>query len=134
MSDGRRRQLEKVRAVILKNLPDGFEETISWGMITYQVPLTVYPDTYNKQPMMYAALASKKNHMAIYLNGIYTSDKLREDFLDKYRASGKRMDIAKSCVRFKGVDDLPLELIGEAIAAVDVDTFVNAVKQLRPKR
>jgi hypothetical protein len=67
----RREQVEAVRKVILENLPEGYEEVMNWGMITYQVPLEVYPDTYNKKPMMYAALASQKNHMAVYLTGIY---------------------------------------------------------------
>ena len=60
--------------MILDNLPEGYEEAMNWGMITYQVPLETYPDTYNKQPLMYAALASQKNHMAVYLTGIYMDD------------------------------------------------------------
>ncbi len=68
----RAEQIATVREVILQNLPEGYEESMNWGMICYQVPLTTYPDTYNKQPLMYAALASQKNHMAVYLSGIYT--------------------------------------------------------------
>ena len=74
---------------------------MNWGMITYEVPLSIYPNTYNEQPLMFAALASQKNHMAVYLSGIYSSDELREKFIADYKDTGKRMDIGKSCVRFK---------------------------------
>ena len=67
----RREAVEAVRQTILDNLPPGYEEVMNWGMITYQVPLETYPDTYNGKPLMYAALASQKNHMAVYLTGIY---------------------------------------------------------------
>ena len=98
-----------VREVILKHLPVGYEEAINWGMITYQVPLETYPDTYNKKPLMYAALASQKHHMAIYLTGIYMDPDSKQSFEDTYRATGKRYDVGKSCVRFRKLDDLPLE-------------------------
>jgi uncharacterized protein YdhG (YjbR/CyaY superfamily) len=121
----RREAIETVRSVILENLPDGYEEVMNWGMITYEVPLETYPDTYNKQPLMFAALASQKNHMGVYLTGIYISDDARDEFEKAYRATGKRFDIGKSCVRFRKLDDLPLELIGETIASVPVDRFIE---------
>ncbi len=127
----RKEALQMVRQVILKNLPAGYEEVMNWGMITYEVPLSVYPDTYNKKPLMYAALASQKNHMAVYLIGIYMDDQLRHDFETKYHATGLRYDVGKSCVRFKKLDDLPLPLIGEAITAYSVNDFVDRWKQLR---
>ena len=120
LPDDRREQIIKVREVIIKNLPKGYEEVMNWGMITYQIPLEKYPETYNKQPLMYAALASQKNHMAVYLMGIYSSEKMRTDFEEKYKASGKKMDLGKSCVRFKKIENLPLELIGEAISSIEV--------------
>jgi len=107
---------------------------MNWGMITYQVPLSVYPDTYNKKPLMYAALASQKSHMAVYLIGIYMDDQLRHDFETNYLATGKKYDVGKSCVRFRKLDDLPLQLIGEAISAFSVDDFVNRWMQLRSAR
>ena len=124
--------IETVRDVILDNLPDGFEEVMNWGMITYQVPLSRYPDTYNKQPLMMAALASQKNHMAVYLTGVYASDESRKKFTAAYKDTGKRLDMGKSCVRFRRLDDLPVELIGEAIAEHSVDEFINLTEQARP--
>ncbi len=116
--------IETVRDVILDNLPEGFEEAMNFGMITYQVPLSRYPDTYNKQPLMLAALASQKNHMAVYLTGVYATDEGRESFISAYKDSGKRLDMGKSCVRFRRLDDLPVELIGKVIAEHSVDDFI----------
>lgn len=125
LPDDRRQAVEAVRATILEHLPEGYEEAMNWGMITYEVPLDVYPDTYNKQPLMYAALASQKNHMAVYLSGIYSDDEARERFEKAYRATGKRLDVGKSCVRFRRLDDLPIEVIGDAIATHSLDAFVK---------
>jgi hypothetical protein len=131
LPEERRAGLGAVRQVILKNLPKGYEEVMNWGMITYQVPLETYPDTYNKKPLMYAALAAQKNHMAVYLMAIYMDEKTSQEFETTYRATGKRYDVGKSCVRFKGLTDLPLELIGESIASLQVSEFVERVKDAR---
>lgn len=131
MPEDRREAILEVREVVLANLPDGYEEAMNWGMITYQVPLKTYPDTYNKEPLMYAALASQKNHMAVYLTGVYTSDGDRTAFEEEYRATGKRLDMGKSCVRFRRIDDLPLDVIGRAIAAHSVESFIELVETAR---
>jgi uncharacterized protein YdhG (YjbR/CyaY superfamily) len=134
MTPERREAIMKVRETILENLPDGYEEAMNWGMITYQVPLEIYPDTYNKKPLMYAALANQKNHMAVYLTGIYMDEDLNQDFEEKYRATGKRYDVGKSCVRFRKLDDLPLELIGESIQAISLEEFVKRTKGLTSRK
>ena len=120
-----------VRDEIISNLPAGYEEAMNWGMITYQVPLATYPDTYNGQPLMYAALANQKNHMAVYLTAVYADEVTRDGFLDDYRATGKRLDMGKSCVRFRRLDDLPVELIGETIASCGVDGFIAISERVR---
>ena len=130
----RRAAIEAVRQVILESLPAGYEEVMNWGMITYQVPLETYPDTYNGKPLMYAALSSQKNHMAVYMTGIYMDDQAREKFEEVYRATGKRYDVGKSCVRFRKLSDLPLALIGESIALLGVEEFVAQVKEARSVR
>ena len=127
----RRRTIEKVREIILKNLPIGYEEVMNWGMITYQVPLEVYPDTYNGKPLMYAALANQKNHMAVYLTGIYMNEDRRNEFEQAYKNTGKRYDVGKSCVRFRSLDDLPLPLIGNSIKAMKMDEFVERSRAIR---
>jgi len=121
----RQKDIRAVRKVIRENLPDGYEEVMNWGMITYQVPLSVYPDTYNKKPLMYAALASQKNHMAVYLSSISTDEGKREQFEKEYRQTGKRYDVGKSCVRFRKLDDLPLPVIAKAIASMEMDDFIE---------
>jgi len=133
----RRAELRAVRTVIRKNLPTGCKETMNWGMITYQVPLRTFPNTYNGRPLMYAALASQKNYMVVYLTGIYTSPAKYEAFKNAYKATGKRWDVGKSCIRFRTLDDLPLELIGITIASMPVDAFVKQSttgRATRPKR
>jgi len=128
LPDERRVAIETVRNTILDRLPAGYVEVMRWGMITWEVPLSVEPDTYNGKPLQYAALASQKNHMAVYLNGVYADEKTKEAFLDAYEASGKRMDVGKSCVRFKKLDHLPLDAIGDAIAAFEIDDYVSLVE------
>lgn len=130
----RQEGLKQVRQTILEHLPEGYEEVINWGMITYQVPLETYPDTYNGKPLMYAALANQKNHMAVYLTGCYLSEENREEFEQAYRETGKRMDMGKSCVRFRNLEDLPLDLIGERIASLEVPEFIAEFQAARNSR
>lgn len=134
LSDDRAAQIRKVRDVVLTHLPQGYEEVMNWGMIAYQVPLDVYPDTYNKKPLLYAALASQKNHIAVYLSGLYMFKDKREAFETEYRATRKRFDTGKSCVRFRKLENLPLELIGKAIADLPLKSFVAAVKAAQSPR
>lgn len=134
MPPERREAIEKVRLAILANLPEGYEEALNYGMITYQVPLAVYPDTYNKKPLMYAALANQKNHMAVYLTGIYMDEKLYQGFEKKYRETGKRYDVGKSCVRFRKLEDLPLDLIGESVGAISMEEFIERTKGLSARK
>jgi hypothetical protein len=130
----RREAIEAVRNVILKNLPKGYEESMEYGMISYQVPLATYPDTYNKKPLGYAALASQKNYMAVYLNNIYSSPEAAEEFERAYRATGKRYDVGKSCVRFRKLNDLPLPLIGKTIKSMPVRKFIEIAKAARTSK
>jgi len=134
LPEERREAISKVREVILQNLPDGYEEAMNWGMIAYEVPLSTYPDTYNGQPLAYAALASQKNHMAVYLTGIYMDEEARAKFEADYRATGKRFDVGKSCVRFRKLDDLPLPVIAEAIRYLPVDEYVARVRAVHSPR
>jgi len=120
----RRTAIEAVRKVIRKNLPRGYEEAIGFGMITYQVPLSRYPNTYNGQPLQIAALASQKTAMSVYLVGVYGDPALSEWFQEAYRKTGKKLDMGKSCVRFRTIDDLPLELVGEVIGKIGVDEYL----------
>ena len=125
LPEDRRSAIEEVRETILDNLPEGYREAMNWGMISYEVPLETQPDTYNGEPLLFAALASQKNHMAVYLTSVYADEQNAAAFKAAYWATGKRLDMGKSCVRFKRIDDLPLELIGEVIKSTSVRDFIG---------
>jgi len=125
--------IQAVRQVVLDNLPPGYVETMNWGMITYEIPLDRYPKTYNKQPLMYAALASQKRHMAVYLMCVYSHEESRTWFEERYKASGKKLDMGKSCVRFRRVEDLPLDLIAETIAGTSVEEYIKFYEASRKR-
>jgi len=130
----RRTAIEAVRKVILKNLPKGYEEEMNWGAITYCIPLSRYPNTYNGQPLAYAALASQANYMSVYLMGVYGDPKVLAQFEKAYRAAGRKLDMGKSCVRFKKLEDLPLSVIGETIARVSVEAYLKRYEEMRAKK
>ena len=134
LSEDRRQAIQVVRQTILQNLPEGYEEVMNWGMITYQVPLEICPNTYNGKPLLYAALASQKQHMSVYLTGIYIDDETLQNFEAEYKATGKRYDVGKSCVRFKKLADLPLPLIGRAVGLFGVAEFVERANRARTGR
>ena len=104
---------------------------MQFGMISYVIPLERYPVTYNKQPLMYASLASQKNYMSLYLMNIYGNPQAQQWFREEYQASGKRLDMGKSCVRFKKLEDLPVDLIGKAIARGSVCDFIKLYEASR---
>jgi len=131
LPESRRDAICVVRSVLVDNLPSGVDETMNWGMIAYEIPLSRYPNTYNGEPLLYAALASQKNHMAVYLHSIYADPETRTLFEESYRASGRRMDVGASCVRFRKLEDLPLDVIGNAVAAVDVDGYIARYEEAR---
>ena len=122
-----------MRQVVRKNLPKGYEEAMNWGAICYQVPLSVLPKTYNGQPLCYAALASQKNHMAVYLMSIYGDKATEKWFRQRFKASGKKLDCGKSCVRFRKLEDLPLDVIGEAVARMPVEEYIRRYEASRKK-
>lgn len=123
LPDDRRHAMSTVRQVILEHLPDGYREGMNWGMIVYEVPLDRYPDTYNGEPLGIVALASQKRYMSLYL---WSPDAWREDgdFRRRWSETGKRLDMGKSCIRFRKVDDLALDVIGDVIADTSVDDLI----------
>lgn len=133
LSPDRRAAISVVRKIILKNLPKGYNEGMHHGVIGYYIPLEKYPGTYNKQPLEYAALASQKNYMSLYLNNVYGDKDIYGWFIKRYQSTGKRMDIGKSCIRFKRIDDLPLGLVAETIAKTPVEEFIRLYEKSRYK-
>ena len=134
LTPDRKKIISQVRELILMNLPKGYEEVIEWGMLAYVVPLSILPDTYNKKPLQYAALASQKNYNSLYLMSVYGDPKIEADFIADYEATGKKLDMGKSCVRFKNIEDLPLEIIGKVIARTSVAEYVKRYRSLKQKK
>ena len=126
LPDDRRADVARVREVILANLPDGFEETMQYGMIGYAIPLERFPNTYNGQALGSVALAAQKRHISVYLHGLYASRELTDWFVAAYAESGKKLNMGKSCVRFRRADDAALDVIGAAVARVTPDDLIAA--------
>src|SRR3989344_4426163 len=130
----RRAAISAVRKVILKNLPKGYEETMTYGMIGYVVPLKTFPAGYGEKkdmPLPYLCLASQKNHMAIYMMGTYGNKDLDKWIRQAYKATGKKLDMGKGCVRFRKLDNLALDVIGQNVSKLSVETFINVYKKAR---
>ena len=123
-----RKVIAAVRAVIKKRLPKGYVETMNWGMLSYEIPLSRYPDTYNKQPLMYVALAAQKNNYALYMTGVSGDKALMGRLAAAYKAAGKRLDMGKSCLRFDTLEELPLDVIGDIVAATSVESRIAAAE------
>ena len=116
--------ISHVRDLVNAHLPPGYVERMSWGMIGWEVPLERYPDTYNGQPLAYAGLAAQKNHCALYLNCVYASEARTARLREAWAAEGRKLDMGKSCIRFKKRGDLAEEVLARTIASVPVTTFI----------
>ncbi len=128
LPEDRRKAINAVRKVIKANLDPKIQEGIQYGMLGYFVPHKHFPAGYHcdpKQPLPFVNLGSQKNHMALYLFCIYLDEKESERFAKGWKATGKKLDMGKSCVRFKKLEDVPLEFVGETIARFDVDSFIE---------
>lgn len=130
----RRKELAAVRAVLRKHLPRGYVETMQYGMISYVVPLKLYPAGYlNKKdvPLPYVSLAAQQNYCALYLMNVYGDPKLERWFRAAWSKSAKKLDMGKSCIRFKAAADLALDVVGEAVAATPVAEWIERYEATR---
>jgi uncharacterized protein YdhG (YjbR/CyaY superfamily) len=129
----RQELVARIRDIVNANLPDGYVERMSWGMIGWELPLERYPDTYNGQPLVYAGLAAQKNHTALYLNCVYASEERTRRMTEAWAAAGKKLDMGKSCLRFKRADQLAEDVLAETIGSVPVEVFVAEYEAGRQK-
>ena len=125
LPEDRREVLSAVRDLIRRHLPEGYREGVNWGMISYEIPLERYPDTYNKRPLGYVALAAQKNAYSLYLMGVYADPTQEARLREAFQEAGKKLDMGKSCVRFRKLDDLPTEAIGELIASTPPERYIE---------
>src|SRR5690606_8532655 len=108
----RREVVSAARELVLSNLPAGYEESVNWGMLSYEVPLSRYPSTYNGQPLTYVSLAAQKRHYALYLMNVYADSELERMLAEAYASAGRKLDMGKSCLRFRSLDELEPQAIG----------------------
>ncbi len=137
LPEDRQKMINEFRKVIKKNLPKGFQECMNYGMIGWVVPHSKYPGGYHcnpKDPLPFMGLASQKNSVNFYHMGIYGDPKLLKWFTDEHvKASPKKLDMGKSCVRYKKAEDMPLKLIGELAAKISVDEWIARYEKMLKK-
>ncbi len=124
-------ELARVRDAINAAMPDGYVERMAWGMISWEVPIEVSGPTYNKQPLVYAALAAQKNYNALYLNCIYISEDRSRRLAEAFAEAQLKLDMGKSCIRFRKADELALDAIAREIASTKPAEFAAAAGQAR---
>ena len=129
----RQAAIAAIRKLVNKRLPKGYKEMMSFGHISWGIPLEEYPVTYNGYPLMYAALASQKNHMALYLMCCYGDNDLYNGLKAAYAKAGKKFDMGKSCLRFKKLEDVELEAVGKVIAAVPPKKYLAIYEKSHPR-
>ena len=129
----RRDLVSRIRDLVNSNLPDGYVERMNWGMISWEVPLERHPDTYNGQPLVYAALAGQKNHTALYLNCVYASEERTERLKQAWAAAGKKLDMGKSCLRFKREDQVAEDVLAETVRSIPLDAFIADYEAIRAR-
>ena len=127
----RRAVVARVRDAINAAMPAGYREAMRYGMIGWDIPLEVYPDTYNKQPLPYAALAAQKNSYSLYLTCVYSDPARAPRRHAAAAAMGRKLDMGKSCIRFKRVEDLPLDTICDEIASIAPAEFIRIYEESR---
>ena len=129
LSGDRQFPMQQLREVILKNLPEGFEETMSYGMIGYVVPHKIYPAGYHvdsKLPLPFMSIASQKSYIAVYHSGVYADPKIHDWFVTEYPKHCKtKLDMGKSCIRFKKIDQIPYDLIGELSSKLTPEEWIR---------
>ena len=130
----RRATIAAVRAVVNKHMPAGYQEAMTWGAITWEVPLTRFPKTPNGQPLCYVSLAAHKHFCTLYLMGAYANSKQFAALKQAFARAGKKFDMGKSCLHFKQPEDLELDAIGEVIASYTPDQWIAVMVQSRRKR
>jgi len=124
LPEDRRAVVSAVRQVIRKHLPAGYREAVNYGVISYEIPLDRYPNTYNGQPLSYIALGAKKNHFALYLMCLYMNESERSWLCEQFKKAGKKLDMGKACLRFRALDDLPLDAIARIVALATPDQYI----------
>jgi hypothetical protein len=134
LDDDRRAQIQPVYRAVRDAMPEGYTEAMAYGMITWSVPLDRFPDTYNGQPLCYVSLAVQKRHNALYLMGLYSDSQEAKEFRDRWTEDGRKLDMGKSCLRFRNPDDLRLDLVAETVASTPPDAMIALHERAHAER
>ena len=131
LPDDRRAVVEPVFDTVHRAVPDGYELSIGWGMPTWSVPLTVYPETYNGQPLAFVSLAAQKNYNSLFLMMLYSDSEEDLAFRREWAATGRKLNMGKSCLRFRRADDVDLDILARTIQSWPVDRFLATYERIR---
>ncbi|HPF37431.1 MAG TPA: DUF1801 domain-containing protein [Phycisphaerae bacterium] len=135
LPEDRRVAINAIRKVINRNLGRGFQEGMQYGMIGYFVPHSVYPPGYHcdpRQPLPFVQIASQKNHIGLYLFCVYMDEKLKREFEDAWKKTGKKLDMGKACVRCRNLEGIALDAIGDTIRKFSVESFIATYESILP--
>ena len=131
LPEERQEMVQTLRSAVKSRLPAGFQETMQYGMISFVVPSERFPDTYNKQPLAIISIGNQKNYVSLYLMSHYGDAEAENWLKESFRDAGKRLDMGKSCLRFRKPDDIPVEVISQAAGRLSVDEFVQMYEASR---
>ncbi len=131
LPENRKESFLEVRQMILDNLPDGYVESPNWGMLSYEVPLEVFPETYNGEPLMFCALAAQKRHLSLYMMSVYQNEDQNQILLNAFEELGVKPNMGKSCLRFTNVAKIPMQTLGQLISNCPMDEFIESYEKAR---
>jgi hypothetical protein len=134
LPENRRGAIVEMRKIVKRHLPKGYAEFVSFGMLSYGIPLERFPKTDNGQPLMYVALAAQKNYCSLYLMSVYGSRTHEAALREAFQTAGKTLDMGKSCIHFKTTDDLPIDAIGRIIGSIPSERWIEIFESSRKKK
>jgi hypothetical protein len=134
LPEDHRKVISTIRNEVLRHLPAGYQEAMSYGMISYEIPLERFPNTYNGHPLTYIALAAQKNHYALYVMCLFGGSKPEGWLKREFEKAGKKLNMGKSCLRFKKLDDLPLHIVGQLASAATPEEYIKRYEASRAQR
>lgn len=134
LDGGRREQVQTTLDLLRPHLPQGLQESMDYGMITWTIPLSVAPDTYNGKPLMFGGLASQKNHISLYLTCLYVGVPMSEEEFRAQWSAPKKLNMGKSCIRYRSVEDIDVSLIQRVLGETTLSGLITAYDRTRTQR
>ncbi|MCO4793284.1 MAG: hypothetical protein KC493_06225 [Bacteriovoracaceae bacterium] len=133
LPEKRRSEFSEILSVFRKNISSEFEEVLDGDMIRFELPLKLYPNTYNKKPLMFASLSNRKANMTMTLTAVYNDPKIKNSFIENCSNKKNKLETKRACIKFKSIDEIPLKLIGTSLKKIKQDKFVKNYESLMKK-